>query len=421
MTGSHIASESSSNSIKPRPLKRSEEEQVAAWRRDTPGLSRVNHLNSAGASLMPRSVVEAMASQLELESQVGGYEAEALRQAAIQDTYEAIGSLLNARSNNIGIACSATQAFLQALSTVDWKSGDVLVTSTLDYTSQQIVYLSLAERLGVRVVRAPDLPEGGVDPEGTEKLLATLKPRMVAMSWVPTHSGVVQDLPSVGRLCNRYEIPFIVDACQVVGQMPIDVASLGCDYLSATGRKFLRGPRGIGFLYASDRALGRGDHPLNIDMRGAKWVELERYEVESGARRFEEWEHSYINVLGLGEAVRYALEVGLDRSQRRAWALADRLRGWAEGTSRVRPLEEGRSRSAIVTLGFDPTVDISSLVERLRKRKINTSATLQWYGLADLGPRNIDAALRVSPHYFNTEDDLSLLEEALNELVLGRA
>ncbi|MBZ0111578.1 MAG: aminotransferase class V-fold PLP-dependent enzyme [Thermoanaerobaculia bacterium] len=388
----------------------------STWRDETPGLENVIHLNSAGASLMPRPVLDVMREHLRLESEIGGYEAEAAQSDQIAEAYDAVAELLHTRAGNVAMACRATQAFAQAFSTVDWCRGDVLLTSTVDYTSQQILYLSMAKRFGVDIVRAPDLPEGGVDPQAVESLLESRRPRMVTMTWIPTHSGIVQDLVAVGAACRRHDVPFVVDACQAVGQMPVDVEELQCDYLSATGRKFLRGPRGIGFLYCSDRALRRGDYPLYIDMRGAKWVAPGEFSIETSARRFEEWEHSYINVLGLGAAARYASAVGAEVARDRAWGFARELRDWAGGVDGVRALERGTNHSAIVTLEVEG-LDAGSVVSGLRQRGINTGATLQWYGLADLAPRGVVSALRVSPHYFNSGEDLRMFREALVDLI----
>lgn len=389
------------------------------WRNETPGAAGVTHLNSAGASLMPAPVIAAMRGQLERETVLGGYEAEAEAAEAIHATYAALGTLVGAKASNIALAPSASQAFLNAFAVVDWSPGDVLLTSRLDYTSQQILYLSLTRRLGVRVVVAPDLPEGGVDPQAVAELLDDERPRLVAMSWIPTHAGTVQDLASVGRACRAAAVPFLVDACQAVGQLPVDVAALQCDYLSTTARKWLRGPRGIGFLYVSDAAIARGEAPLHVDMRGATWTSRDQVTLAPDARRFEEWEHSWINVLGLGAAARYALDVGLDVARERARHFARDLRAWAEGVDGLRPLDRGNDLSAIVTIEVQER-DATPLVMALRAEKVHTSATLQWYGLADLGPRGVGSAVRVSPHYFNTDQEVAHFKERLLAMIVDR-
>jgi len=392
------------------------DDTVAQWRAETPGTAHRTHLNNAGAALMPSPVISAMTNHIALESEIGGYEAADAQESAIADAYHEIASLINATSRNIGIVANATAGFIQAMSSFDFRRGDIIVTTRSDYTSYQIQFLALAQRLGVEVLHADDLPEGGVDPESIRALAANPKCRLVHVSWVPTHSGLVQDVEAVGVVCEALGIPYLVDACQAVGQIPIDVTSLRCDYLAVTARKFLRGPRGIGFLYASDRALARGDHPLFVDMRGATWIDPSRYELADSAIRFEDWEFAYALVLGLAEATKYARAIGVTVAQQRAWALAESLRSQLSSIDGVRVLDRGSVRSAIVTADI-PGWYAPDLVSALRERRINSAATLRWYGLLDLTPRNITSAIRLSPHYYNTEDEIATTVDAIRELM----
>jgi selenocysteine lyase/cysteine desulfurase len=391
------------------------QERIAAWRADTPGCAQRIHLNNAGASLMPRPVLQATIDHLNLEAELGGYEAGWAREAEISQGYEAIASLLRAHPRNIAVVASATAGFVQVLSSFDLVSGDAIVTSRCDYTSNQIQYLSLRQRLGVRILHAPDLPEGGIDPDGVRTLLRDNRCRLVAVSWIPTNSGLVQDVEAVGAVCESAGVPFLVDACQAVGQMPVDVTRLRCDYLSATARKFLRGPRGIGFLYASDRALARGDYPLFVDMHGATWVAPDRYEVSATAQRYEDWEFPYALVLGQSAAVRYALAVGPADAQALAWGLADLLRRRLETIPGVRVLDRGSRRCAIVTAAIDGW-DGEAIARRLRDGGINTTSTLRWFGIYDMDEKGVSSAIRISPHYFNTVAEIDRAVEALAEL-----
>src|SRR5688500_13972022 len=287
---------------------------LGRWRDETPGCAHRNHLNNAGAALMPSPVIQAIEEHVRLEATIGGYEAAEERASEMDQVYGAIAKLVNAAPRNMAITPSSTAAFIQALSTIDFQPGDVILTSRCDYTSNQLHYLSLARRHGVRVVRAHDLPEGGVDPDSVKAIAQRTRPRLVAISWVPTNSGLVQDVGGIGQICEELGLCYLVDACQAAGQLPINVDRLRCDFLSATARKFLRGPRGIGFLYVSDRALARGDHPLYVDMRGAVWTAPDELSLVEDARRFEDWEFPYALVLGLGAAVEYAQSVGVPRA-----------------------------------------------------------------------------------------------------------
>jgi selenocysteine lyase/cysteine desulfurase len=385
------------------------------WRRDTPGCRERIHLNNAGAALMPASVLQTLERYLQREAEIGGYETADEAQPRLREVYDLMARLLGATPRNIALVENSTVAFAQALSAFDFKPGDRIVTTRADYPSNQIMYLSLARRLGVETVRADDLAEGGVDPESVRRLAQDPRTRLVAVSWVPTNSGLVQDVHAVGAICAELGVAYLVDACQTVGQMPVDVGALQCDYLSGTGRKFLRGPRGIGFLYVADRVLERGAFPLYVDMRGADWTNPNDFKLADGARRFENWEYAYALVLGLGEAARYALDVG-NAGGERAWALAARLRERLAELPGVRVLDRGSKRCAIVTIDVRGR-DAADLKLRLRERGVNTSSADRDDGVLDMDAKRASSVLRFSPHYYNTEDELATAVGALAELI----
>jgi selenocysteine lyase/cysteine desulfurase len=374
------------------------------------------HLNNAGAALVPRAVQQAIREHLELESALGGYEAAEAARDAIAAAYSSVARLVGAEASQIAMAQSSTAAFAQALSAFDFRAGDTIVTTRADYASNQIMYLALAARRGVEVRRADDLPEGGVDPDSVRRLLRERRPTLVALSWVPTNSGLVQDAAAVGAVCADAAVPYLVDACQAVGQMPIDVSRLQCDFLAATARKFLRGPRGMGFLYVSPAAIARGVYPLLVDMRGATWSDPDRFTLAADARRFEMWEMSYALVLGLGAAAGYALDVGLEMVRARAQLLAERARHQLAELPGVRVLDRGRERCAIVTAGFDRH-DGADIKLRLRARGINTSSPSREDAVIDMDAKGATSALRISPHYYNTEDEVDRAVAAIADLV----
>ena len=390
---------------------------VKQWREDTPGCAKQIHFNNAGSGLMPRAVLEAIAAHLNREANIGGYESADDAEDAVADAYTNVAKVLGAQPRNIAVVENSTVAFFQALSAFDFKAGDVIVTTRNDYVSNQLAYLSLARRHGVEVRRAADLVSGGADPQSAKELLRDPRVRLLAVTWVPTNSGLMQPVEALGEVAEAAGVPYLVDGCQAVGQIPVDVAKLRCDFFSGTGRKFLRGPRGIGFLYVSDRALQRGDFPLYIDMRGADWVSADSFAPAPDARRFENWEFACSLVLGLGEAARYALDVGVERGGRRARELAAALRSKLSGIGGIRVLDRGRDLAAIVTIevaGWDAR-DLSKL---LRTRGINSSASLRAYAVIDMDEKQAATALRLSPHYYNTEEELDLVVEELKKVAL---
>src|SRR5947207_10446969 len=349
------------------------------------------------------------------EAAIGGYEAADEAEPRVRETYALVADLVGAAARNIAFVENATVAFSQALSAFDFRPGDRIVTTRTDYPSNQLMYLSLAQRAGVETVRSDDLPEGGVDPESVRRLARDPRTRLVALSWVPTNSGLVQNAGAVGEVCAELGVPYVVDACQTVGQMAVDVTALRCDFLAATGRKFLRGPRGIGFLYVSDRLLERGVFPLFLDMRGADWIDPDAFRLADGARRFENWEFAVAVMLGLGAAARYALAAG-EPGHDRAWRLATRLREQLDAVPEGRVLDRGRERCAIVTLDVRGR-DAAELELRPRERGINTSSADRKSGVLHMDDKRAATVLRFSPHYYNTEDELDTAVATLIDLV----
>lgn len=380
-------------------------DELTRLRAETPGCAERIHLNNAGAGLMPTPVLRAMTGHLELEARIGGYEAGDAQAGAVQASYEAVARLLACTAANIAFVENATVAFQQALSSIPFKPGDVILTSQSDYVSNQIMYLALAKRFGVEVVRAQDASEGGVCVESVERLVRERQPKLVAVTHVPTNSGLVQPVEAVGRVCRDAGVWYLVDACQSAGQMTLDVGKIGCDFLSATSRKFLRGPRGTGFLYASDRALAAGLEPLFPDMQGAKWTAPDRYEHVPTAKRFENWEFAYALVLGTGEAARYAQDIGIERIQQRTTALAAMTRRLLTDAG-FRVLDRGEQKCGIVTVAI-PGQNPDKFHAALEARGINSSVSRREYAVIDFATKGVDWALRISPHYYNTEDEIA--------------
>lgn len=388
-------------------------DQIKQLRRDTPGCGERIHFNNAGASLMPAPVLDAIREHLELESRIGGYEAEAATAVAIDASYAAVAELLGAQPRNIAFVENATVAYAQALSSIPWQSGDVILTSEDDYISNQIMFLSLAGRFGVEVIRSPVCEAGGVDVEAMVALMDQHKPRLVALTHIPTNSGLVQPVEVIGKACRERELLYLVDACQSVGQRVVDVERIGCDFLSATSRKFLRGPRGAGFLFVSDRVLESGMEPLFLDMRGARWVEANIYQPVDSAKRFENWEFSWALVLGTGAAARYALSVGMEAIQERVVGLAADLRGQLERVG-FRVLDRGKERGGIVTVHL-PGADREDLMAGLRANRINANLSFREFAVMDFDRKQAHWALRLSPHYYNTSEEIDQVQRFLAE------
>jgi len=389
---------------------------LAALRADTPGCTNRVHLNNAGASLMPRPVVRDVLGHIERETEIGGYEAEAEAKDRIEESRRALGALLGTTGGRMAFMPHATSAFSTALSSVKLDRGDVIATTRADYVSNQIAYLSLQHRYGVEVVRAADAPEGGVDLQAMEGIIHRRRPKVVAVTHAPSNSGLIQDVASVGAMCRARDLVYVVDACQSVGQMPVDAEQIGCDFLSGTARKYMRGPRGVGFLYVSDRVLDTGLEPLFLDMRGADWIADDLYQPAPDARRFESWEFEWGLVLGMGTAARYATDLGLEPIRDRARALASSLREGLAEIDGVTVLDRGPELGATVSVSAAGWQS-GDLVRALRERGINTTSQTVTDAVIDYGAKGVDGALRISPHYYNLESEVTQVIEALGEIL----
>lgn len=381
-------------------------------RNDTPGCAKRNHLNNAGASLPPLPVLQAMQQYLELEANIGGYEAADLMAEELDGFYSALAQMLQAKPQNIAFSASATDAYARVLSAIPWKAGDTILTTDNDYVSNQIAFLSLQKRFGVQLLRARDMASGGVDLDDFEKLLKKYQPKLAAVTHVPTNSGLVQPVEAIGRICKDSEMLYLVDACQSAGQMPLDVRAIGCDFLSATMRKYMRGPRGAGFLFASDKALDSGIEMLLPDMRSADWTGPDTYQTAAGARRFEYWEMPPALILGSKIATEYALALGLGwiaQEVQRIAALARSILGQLPG---VRVLDHGAQLCGIVTVHASHW-DSGTILKKLGQHNINCRISNVGSAQIDFPRKGVDWALRVSPHYYNTEDEIRQLAEVL--------
>ncbi len=372
-------------------------------RADTPAAERILHFNNAGASLMPTPVYEAVAEHLALEREVGGYEAESRAADASERFYSEFAALLKCRPAEIAYVENATRAWDMAFYSIAFEAGDRVLTHGSEYSSNYLAMLQLAARKGIAIDLAPSDASGQVDVEALE---ACIRPetRLIALTHIPTQGGLVNPAEAVGAVARRHGILFLLDACQSVGQVDLDVGRIGCHILSGTGRKFLRGPRGTGFLYVSSEIVDTLD-PVFIDMRAADWVAPDRYRFRDGARRFETWESFVAGRVGLARAVRYARELGLEAIEQRVESLAAMLRTALADLPGVSVHDLGERQSGIVTFriaGESP----EDTAARLREKRINVSTTNRLSAQIDFGERGIDSLVRASVHYFNTEGEI---------------
>ena len=382
-------------------------------RADTPSCQEIIHFNNAGASLMPKPVFAALQRVLEDENRLGGYEAERRAQPDIHGFYAAFGALLNADPDEIAYVENATRAWDMVFYGVRLGKGDRVITHSSEYASNYLALLQQSRRLGFEIDLVPSDRFGQIDVEQLEAML-TPQTKLIAITHVPTQGGLVNPAAAVGELAQKHGIAYLLDACQSVGQIDVDVAQIGCDFLSGTGRKFLRGPRGTGFLYVRRSMLERIDPPF-VDLLSAKWTAHNSYEFAAGAKRFENWESNVAGRVALGEAVRYAKAIGLNHIETRVAKLADVLREALSDIKGVQVRDLGQTKCGIVTFtkeGRDPQF----IEERLREKGINVSVVLMTSARLDLEARNLSSLVRASVHYFNTEDEISRFVQAVKNI-----
>jgi cysteine desulfurase / selenocysteine lyase len=390
---------------------------LAVVRAATPGCAHVIHFNNAGAALPPTVVTEAVIGYTAREALIGGYEAAEAAAAGIRSTYDALATLLGARAHQIALIENATRAWDMAFYGLPLERGDRILTCRAEYASNYLAYLQVSRRRGVRIEVIPDNEYGEIDTDAAARLLDD-DVKLISITHVPTSGGLVNPAEAIGRLARSAGCYYLLDACQSVGQMPIDVAAIGCDFLSSTGRKFLRGPRGTGFLYASERALSEIEPPF-IDGRAATWTSADSFELRSDARRFENWEYNCATRIALGVAARYASALGLEAIWRRVQSLAARLRTRLAQIEGVQVCDRGRTQCAIVSF-LCRSIDPEAVKEALARQRIHVSVSDAAWTRLDMDARGIPALVRASVHYYNSEEEVDVFAGAVAALAGAR-
>ena len=379
----------------------------------TPGIHHVAHLNNAGSALAPQPVIEAVSGYLHREATIGGYEAEAEAADELERVYDSVASLIGAHRNEVALVESATAAWNAAFTSVPFAPGDRILTGRSEYVSNAINLLLAVERFGVEIVVVDDDDNGQISLDGLRDAIDE-RTKLIALTHVATSGGLVNPAVEVGRIAADAGVLFLLDACQSVGQRVIDVDQIRCSMLSATGRKFLRGPRGTGFLYVRDSVLDTL-RPTQLDLRSANWTAPDRFEPVPSARRFEEWEGNRALQMGLGAAVDHAMSWGLDNIAIRTTGLAAQLRDALASLAHVQVHDKGVDMCGIVTFTV-ADVAATDVKAILAGNGINTSVTKLTSAQYDFPRRGLSEVVRASPHYYNTEAELHRLVEVVAAL-----
>lgn len=376
---------------------------IATIRSHTPASQQIIHFNNAGASLSPSGVQTAVIQHLQLEQQIGGYEAAKKSHSTLENFYSAFSKLLNCDQSEIAWADSATHGWNALVQAIPFTKGDKIITGQNEYASNFLTFLHLHKTRGIQVEIIPNDASGALCLERLEAAIDNTV-KLISLTHIASHNGRIQPAEQVGAIARKHGILYILDACQSAGQVALDVEKLGCDMLTGTGRKYLRGPRGTGFLYISKQKLDQLN-PASIDLHSANWTTSSTYKLREDARRFESFEHFVAGKIGLAAAVDYALEIGLDAIQARVMQLGQRLRSTLREIEGITVHDQGQPLSGIISFSsrFE---DAQSLQNRLQKSAMNSSVILAASSRIDseylgLGDRN-----RASVHYYNTDDEI---------------
>lgn len=386
---------------------------IKTLRNETPGTDHVTHFNNAGASLMPAPVTDAMRRYLDEESRIGGYETAERHDNEILDVYRAAASFINASDDEIALMGNATAAWNMAFFSIPFEEGDRILTSALEYASNYINYLKLREQMKVSVEIIPGDNTGQTDPKELQNMLDE-RVKLVSITHMPTNSGLINPAEKIGAVIQNHPCFYLVDACQSVGHYPVDVEKIGCDMLSTTGRKYLRGPRGTGFLYVCQQRLEELSPPF-LDLHAATWTNQSSYETRSDARKFENWEFNYAALMGLGQALQYANILGIDQIWDRISQLAGQLRVKLSKIGGITVRDIGQRQSGIVTFTSEHHTP-ETVKRKLAGKNINVSLSPKSSTLMDMESRGLDQVIRASVHYYNTDEEIDRLVLALRAL-----
>ena len=387
---------------------------LSKLRDETPGADSAVYLNNASCSLMPKPVIDAVQEYFALEACVGGYPATMETANARNGVYDSVARLVGAMPGEIALMGSNTLAWASVFYGMKFGEGDRILTSRSEYGANYVAFLQMQKRTGCIIDVIPSDNSGATSPAALEQMIDG-QVKLIAVNWIPTNGGLVNPAAEIGRVANKHNIPYLLDACQAVGQMPVDVSEIGCDYMTSAGRKWLRGPKGSGFLYVRQERLGDIE-PAIIDDIGAAWSEPDTYVLRSDARRFETHEHTPAIRLGLGAAVEYALSIGVENIRDHVRGVADNIRKELSSIPGVSVQDLGSENCGLVTFQHE-SISAGEITSKLQAKGIWVKIIPRAGALMDTTARGIGELVRISAHTYNSEADVETCLRELSRII----
>lgn len=389
-------------------------EEISQFRLDTQGVQNKIHFNNAGTSLPPEIVVKTMIHYLEEESIRGGYETEAKYLEELENLYPLVAKFINADREEIALVENASMAWGIAFQGIHWEKGDEIIVSEMEYSTNVLGFLNAKKRFGIKIIKIDQDPEGDFPLQDLEKAIGP-KTKLIAMTHIGSGSGSVLPVNEIGEIAQKHHVLYLLDACQTLGQIPINVKEIGCDFLSVTGRKYMRAPRGTGFLYIRK---GIQDY-LNVyfmDGHSVVGIEEDEYKPREDARKFELYEKNRAIQLGFGKALEYASRIGMDRIWERIQMLSTLFRLELSKLDKVEVQDSGGVKCGIVTFTVQG-MDSQDIKTKLAENQINVSVGNTKSTLYYMNKKHLKNVVRASIHYYNTEEEIQTFCRVLESIM----
>jgi len=390
------------------------ETDIEKLRRETPGTAHLIHFNNAGASLPTTPVLNAISEYLQQEAILGGYEAEAQYQKEIAHTYSLIAQLINAQPEEIALVENASNAWCIAFHGIGLQPGDEVLVSEFEYVTNMIGYLYGKQHYGISFKVIPNDENGNFSIARLQEAI-TNQTRLIAVTHIASSTGGVLPVEEIGEIAAKQGILYLVDACQSIGEIPVDVEQIKCDFLSVTGRKYLRAPRGTGFLYVRKTSQDRLT-PIFIDGHSITSINDQSYTLKPDAKRFQFFEKNWALTLGLSKAVEYALSIGMEAIWNRINYLATCLRQELQTIDNVTLHDSGNRQCGIVTFtvnGYE-SKDIKAY---LAQHHINVSIGMAHSTPLYMHKQQLTSIVRASVHYYNTVEEIATFRKVLSNFI----